>query len=72
MWISVEDELPEGGNYGVHDAFPVLVMTSEPYGETTHWNVKVCTWMQNRFQGYPAGARKVTHWMLIPPLPEEE
>lgn len=70
-WISVEKELPGNANSGVDDAFPVLVMTNEPYGSAGIWNVRVTTWMNNRFCGYPSGATKITHWMPLPEPPSD-
>lgn len=67
--INVKDSLPSPTSRGVHDCYPVLVLTNEPYGEVSINNYKVCTWMNNQFQGYPSGAREVTHWCYLE-LPE--
>jgi len=69
-WISVDDRMPPDANKGIHDALPYLIMTNEPYGTAGQWNVKVCTFMNNRFCGFPAGATVVTHWMNLPDLPK--
>jgi hypothetical protein len=72
IWISVNDFLPEPTSRGINDAFPVLIFTKEPYGRRSPWNIKACTWINNHFEGYPAGAKNVTHWMPVPELPDQD
>jgi len=69
-WISVEEQLPEFANKGVQDAFPVLALVGVPGGKINQWNIRVCTWMNNRFEGFPSGATVVLYWMHLPEPPK--
>jgi hypothetical protein len=71
-WISVNDFLPEPTSQRISDAFPVLIFIKGPYGSCSYWNVKTCTWINNHFEGYPAGGTNVTHWMPVPELPDQD
>ena len=76
-WISIKDELPKDASLGVHDSFPVLILTCVAYSECERLgyddnSVKITTWQNNRFLGFPAGATIVTHWMPLPELPRDE
>ena len=75
-WISVEDELPRDASLGVHDSLPVLILTCVAYSgcERLRYSdnsVKITTWQNNCFLGFPAGATIVTHWMPLPEKPKE-
>ena len=71
-WISVEDRLPDNASNGVHDMRPYLVITNEPYGDVSEFNIRICHWVNNRFSSFPAGATRVTHWMPLPAPPTTE
>jgi len=64
-WISVKDRLPDNANNGVHDSFPVMVKIDRPTSNSSLWDIKITAWINNGFQGYPAGSTNVTHWMPL-------
>ena len=64
-WISVKDRLPESASRGVHDAYPVLIKIKSPHSDSGLFDIKITTWMNNRFTGYPSGATIVTHFSYL-------
>lgn len=68
-WISVFDMRPADAVKGVEDAVKYLVYVEMPnYGG----NIKIATWMNNRFAEFPQGGSDVTHWMPLPAAPVTE
>jgi len=64
-WISVDERFPDNCLGIVF----YLAWVECPYYEGS---VKVVAWHGDRFNGFPSGATKVTHWMPLPSPPEVE
>ena len=68
-WMNIFDMRPADATHGVDDAVQCLVFVDIPnYGG----NIQIATWMNNRFCGFPQGGSDVTHWMPLPPAPEQQ
>jgi len=70
-WTSVEDKLPEPTTEGIWDAKLYLCHIPDPHNRESYMT-QVVWWLNNRFEGYPAGATKITHWMPLPSPPVSE
>ena len=62
-WIRVEDELPPENNRGIWDNKRYLCYLNNECG------IMINTWMNNRWNSFPAGGTDVTHWMELPDDP---
>ncbi len=69
-WISVEDRLPDNAEKGIDDCCTYLCFIPNPYGKD--YQIKPVVWMNNLFQGFPAGATIITHWMPLPEPPNDK
>lgn len=68
-WIKCSERLPDDATNGVNDAVQLLVYVNVPsYGGS----IRISTWMNNRFAGFPQGGSDVTHWQPLPDAPEAE
>ena len=69
-WIPVTEKYPDTND-------DMLVTDGEDYAagyyrpDANAWDSTNYGWLENRPEGYPCGIRTVTHWMPLPPLPEQ-
>lgn len=69
-WIPVTEKYPDTDD-------DMLVTDGEDYAagyyrpEANAWDSTNYGWLENRPEGCPCGIGTVTHWMPLPPLPEQ-
>ena len=66
-WNDMNEEKPPCATCGIHDAKQYLILTNDVYGSNDRPWYRLALWMNNRFEGFPAGATIVTHWAEIEP-----
>lgn len=70
-WVNVKDRLPEDNDEEV-------LVTDGEYCAVGFWREDAKAWdnvnfgwLENLPEGCPTGIKTVTHWMMLPKLPEE-